>query len=100
KITVEDARLDWSAPAIRIDRLIRACTPEPGAWTLFRGERLKVAPISVSSDSTLSAGELAVQRSSIRVGTTSADIELGLVQPQGKRMMPATDWARGARIAA
>ena len=37
KVTVEDARVDWSAPALRVDRLIRGCTPAPGAWTTFRG---------------------------------------------------------------
>ena len=30
KLTVDDARVDWSAPALRVDRLIRACTPAPG----------------------------------------------------------------------
>lgn len=37
KITVEDARVDWNAPAMRVDRLVRGCTPAPGAWTVFRG---------------------------------------------------------------
>ncbi|GDY58115.1 methionyl-tRNA formyltransferase [Streptomyces violaceusniger] len=37
KITVEDAEIDWTAPALRVDRLVRACTPAPGAWTTFRG---------------------------------------------------------------
>src|SRR6476469_1201058 len=40
KINVTDARVDWSAPAMRVDRLIRACTPNPGAWSEFRGHRL------------------------------------------------------------
>lgn len=37
KITVEDAQVQWSAPALRVDRVVRGCTPAPGAWTLFRG---------------------------------------------------------------
>ena len=44
KITVEDALVDWTAPALRVDRLVRGCTPAPGAWTRFHGERLKLGP--------------------------------------------------------
>ena len=42
KVTVDDARVDWSVPALAVDRLVRACTPAPGAWTTFRGERLRL----------------------------------------------------------
>ena len=48
KISVEDARVDWSAPAMRVDRLIRACTPAPGAWTEFRGQRVKLGPVRLA----------------------------------------------------
>jgi methionyl-tRNA formyltransferase len=98
KIEVADARVDWSAPAIAVDRLVRACTPAPGAWTLFRGERLKLAPLRRSTEHVLAPGQLAADRDAVRVGSASGDLELGLVQPPGKRMMAAPDWARGARI--
>ncbi len=52
KITVEDARVDWRAPALRVDRVIRACTPAPGAWTEFRGERLKIVNARPAADRT------------------------------------------------
>jgi methionyl-tRNA formyltransferase len=98
KVTVEDALVDWSAPALRVDRLVRACTPEPGAWTTFRGQRLKLGPVRRRAASTLPIAQLQVERSAVLVGTATSDVELGLVQPQGKQMMPAPDWARGARI--
>ena len=44
KILVEDARIDWSLPAVAIDRQVRACTPAPGAWSTFEGERIKIGP--------------------------------------------------------
>ena len=47
KIEVEDARIAWTRPATAVDRLVRGCTPAPGAWTTFRGERLKVSPVTV-----------------------------------------------------
>src|SRR6266516_6392142 len=46
KITPELARVDWIRPATAIDRQIRACTPQPGAWTELAGVRLKVWPLA------------------------------------------------------
>lgn len=100
KITTDDARIDWTHPALRIDRVVRGCAPAPGAWTTFRGERLKLTgPVKLLADATdLAPGELAVAKNSVRVGTGSHGIELGEVRPQGKKPMRAADWARGARI--
>lgn len=100
KIAVEDARIDWAHPALRIDRVVRGCAPAPGAWTVFRGERLKISgPVKLLTDATeLAPGVLAVGKNSVRVGTGSHEVELGEVQPQGKKAMRAADWARGARI--
>ncbi|MFF4822234.1 methionyl-tRNA formyltransferase [Streptomyces sp. NPDC001312] len=100
KITVEDARVDWTAPALRVDRVVRGCTPAPGAWTTFRGERLKLiqaAPAPQRTD--LAQGALAVGKNDVHVGTGSYAVELLWVQAQGKKPMRAADWARGVRIA-
>lgn len=100
KISVEDARIDWSAPALRCDRVVRGCAPAPGAWTVFRGERLKVMSVALTADRTgLAPGELAAGKNSVHVGTGSHAVELLWVQPQGKKPMKAADWARGVRIA-
>ncbi|CAG7655345.1 methionyl-tRNA formyltransferase [Actinacidiphila bryophytorum] len=101
KITVEDAAVDWSAPALRVDRLIRGCTPAPGAWTLVGGERLKLGPVTLVPDRTdLAPGELAVGKNSVHVGTGSHAVLLGEVQPQGKKRMPAAAWSRGTHLPA
>ncbi|MEU6486027.1 methionyl-tRNA formyltransferase [Streptomyces sp. NPDC046887] len=100
KITVEDARLDFAAPALRVDRMVRGCTPAPGAWTVFRGERLKVVQaLPVPERSELAPGELAVAKNNVWAGTGSHAVELLWVQPQGKKPMRGADWARGVRIA-
>ncbi|MDT4914417.1 MAG: methionyl-tRNA formyltransferase [Pseudonocardiales bacterium] len=99
KLTVDDARVDWQAPGRHVDRTIRACTPAPGAWTTFRGERLKLGPVRLRGANDLAPGELRVSKSGVTVGTASIGVELGTVQPPGKRPMAAADWARGARIA-
>ncbi|MET9086632.1 methionyl-tRNA formyltransferase [Streptomyces sp. NPDC090075] len=99
KISVEDAKVEWSAPALRVDRVVRGCTPAPGAWTVFRGERLKliqVTPVPERTD--LAPAEIAVGKNSVHVGTGSYAVELLWVQAQGKKPMRAADWARGARI--
>ena len=101
KITVEDAEVDWSQPAIRVDRQIRACTPTPGAWTTLAGERLRLGPVAMLADDTsLAPGELGVDKVRVRVGTATHAVLLGAVQAPGKRPMAAADWARGARPAA
>ena len=97
KLTVEDAELDLTAPAQRVDRLVRGCNPSPGAWTTFRGERLKVLEVN-AVDEELKPGELRATKSSVMVGTGSKAVELVTVQPQGKKPMAAADWARGVRI--
>lgn len=101
KISVEDARVDWAAPALRVDRVVRGCAPAPGAWTTFRGERLKLMSLALTPDrGDLAPGEMAVAKSSVHVGTGSHAVQLQWVQPQGKKPMQAADWARGVRISA
>jgi len=101
KLAPADARVDWKLPAHLIDRAIRACTPDPGAWTEFDRARIRIfplTPLSPSSDlSSLAPGELHVSRGAVHVGTGSRPALLGDVQPTGKRRMPAADWARGLR---
>lgn len=100
KITVEDALIDWAAPALRVDRVVRGCTPAPGAWTVFRGERLKlIQAVPVPARTDLAPGELSAGKNNVHVGTGSYAVELLWVQPQGKKPMKAADWARGVRIA-
>ena len=92
KIGVEDARIDWAAPALRVDRVVRACTPAPGAWTTLRGRRVKLGPVELT-DRRLPAGELHGDL----VGTATTAVRLGTVRPEGKGEMAAVDWLRGLR---
>ncbi|PWJ25332.1 methionyl-tRNA formyltransferase [Branchiibius hedensis] len=96
KITVDDARIDWGTPAFAVDRHVRAMTPAPGAWTTFRGERLKILPVSVAEEE-LAPGVLRVGKRTVLVGTATQAVELGQVQAVGKKVMDAAAWARGVR---
>ena len=94
KINVEDAHIDWTQPGEVVDRLIRACTPAPGAWTTIRDERFKINSARLS-DFVLPPGRLEISKRSVRVGTATQALELDEVQAQGKKPMAAADWARG-----
>ncbi|MEJ2854495.1 MULTISPECIES: methionyl-tRNA formyltransferase [unclassified Saccharothrix] len=100
KVTVDDGRLDFAAPAAALDRVARAVTPDPGAWAEFRGERLKLGPVLPVDEDGLKPGELRVERKRVLVGTGTTPVALTDVQAQGKKRMAATDWARGVRIEA
>jgi methionyl-tRNA formyltransferase len=93
KIKVGDARVDWRAPALRVDRLVRACTPAPGAWTTFRDKRVKLGPVT-RTETQLPPGVLEGDL----VGTGTQAVRLGAVRPEGKGEMAAADWLRGLRL--
>jgi methionyl-tRNA formyltransferase len=106
KLTPDDAHVDWKLPAHLIDRQIRACTPDPAAWTEFDAARVKLWPVTLAAGAGLASGgpglvpgELLVDRNAVYAGTGSVPVKLGDVQPQGKRRMAAADWARGLRDA-
>lgn len=97
KITVDDARVDWTLPATAVDRLVRSCTPAPGAWTSYEGTRLKLGPVTPDPGEPLAPGRVRITKSAVHVGTGTTPVRLGQVQAHGKREMPAADWARGLR---
>ena len=99
KVTVEDARVRWDLPAHAVDRRIRAVTPNPGAWTMIGDLRVKVGPVTVEETSnSLAPGAIRIEKKGVHVGTGSHPVLLGQIQPPGKKLMNAADWARGARL--
>jgi methionyl-tRNA formyltransferase len=102
KITPSDAQVNWKLAAPAADRLIRACTPSPGAWTTLDGNRVKLGPLAgvAADDGTAvpAPGELRILGSGVLVGTGTLPVRLGEVQPDGKRRMQAAEWARGIRL--
>jgi methionyl-tRNA formyltransferase len=97
-LTKEDGRIDWSLPAIVIERMTRAYDPWPGAWTTWRGQTLKIGAALVDPDWRGDDPPGAIVDSQrFRVATGSGALEVLEVQPAGKRMMPAREWLRGQR---
>ena len=100
RITTQDARVDWNQPVDVVDRWIRACSPTPGAWSMVHGDRIGLGPtIQVIPDASAVPGQIAAEKKRVLVGAQGGYLELGSVQPMGKKQMPAADWARGYRDA-
>ncbi|WP_413450132.1 methionyl-tRNA formyltransferase [Georgenia phoenicis] len=100
RLEVTDARVEWAAPAVAVDRLVRGTTPAPGPWTTAPdGSRLKLGPVTVRADvDDLAPGALRATKKEVLVGTGNGAVELGQVAPAGRSWMAAADWARGARL--
>jgi methionyl-tRNA formyltransferase len=106
KLSRQDARVDWSAPAFHVDRHVRACTPAPGAWTTWGEDRVGLGPVTVIDEAAATQpaavptqpGEVRVTRDEVLVGCGDGRVvRLGEVRPPGKRAMAADAWARGVR---
>lgn len=102
KLSVDDARVRWTDPALAVDRHIRSVTPAPGAWTALGGERVKIGAARPSDDTApaLEPGRIEWDRHAFHVGTATTPMIVEKLQPPGKKMMNALDWVRGARIEA
>ncbi|MDR0945670.1 MAG: methionyl-tRNA formyltransferase [Bifidobacteriaceae bacterium] len=122
KIEAADALVDWSAPAIAVDRQIRACLPAPGPWTVLRGERVRLGVLEMDDAGApaegtaagsgggpqaapeglerLEPGVIRAGKRAVWVGTGTGPVRLGPVKPAGRGWMEAAAWARGARLAA
>jgi methionyl-tRNA formyltransferase len=98
KLTRDDALVRWELPAHVIDRMIRACTPSPGAWTtLPDGSVAKIGPVAPVEGPATTPGLVKASGTDVIVGTGGAPVKLTWIQPAGKKAMDAGDWWRGAR---
>ena len=98
KVTVDDARIDWSQRRRQVYDLIRGVTPAPGAWTMLGDARIKVLKGGVADATGLAPGQLRASSHCLLVGTSDGALELMAVQAPGKPAMAGADWARGARL--
>ena len=101
-ISKEMGVIDFSRPAISIDRLIRGMTPWPSAYTGLRGKQLKIWKAVPETQRDVSGhvpGEiLSVEKDSVIVAAGEGAIRLLELQIEGKKRMPAHDFLLGVRL--
>jgi len=99
KLGPDDLRLDWSASAAELERLVRVGP----AWTTFRGRRLRVLAASAQLGDPADGGPSpastepgTLEGSAVRTG--GGVLRLHQVQPESRRPLDAEEWLRGARV--
>jgi methionyl-tRNA formyltransferase len=97
----EDGAIDWSRPAVAIERQVRAYHPWPGAYTTdLAGERLVIrAARAVPSGPDLAPGQGGRAADQPAIGAGEGALAPLVVQPAGRRPMPYADYLRGRRLA-
>lgn len=94
KLTNDDRRIVWHESAVVTARRCRI----GGAWTELDGTRVRIGAVRLTDDvSSRSAGEGFVRDGGLRVATGDLDVEVVTLQPEGRKMMPASDWVNGRR---
>lgn len=103
KVKPVEGDIDWTRSAAEIANLVRALNPAPGAYSGFRGKRLKIWRAAPTSDAgtpgDASPGSLVVlERDRPAVTTGDGVLELLDVQLEGAKRLEATTFARGQRL--
>ncbi|MBZ5727107.1 MAG: methionyl-tRNA formyltransferase [Acidobacteriia bacterium] len=98
----EDGRIDWSRPAPEIHNRVRGLQPWPGAYTTFRGQTLHIWTAVVSGRGmpaqSCGSGKILSVRPLV-VACGSGALELRELQLEGRKRIPAADFANGQRLA-
>jgi methionyl-tRNA formyltransferase len=97
RIEATDEAIDWTEPAVRVVRRIRAMAPSPGAWTRFRGNRLKILKAQVDGRSGAPGTVVEVGSGRLLVAAGTGSVLINELASEGRRRMAAADWLRGAR---
>lgn len=96
----DDGRIDWTRPAVEIERRIRAFDPWPSAFTQWNGRRLRLFRARVArQDEPSAAGTIVAVGDSLRIATGAGCLECDELQLEGRKRLPAPEFVRGNAIA-
>jgi methionyl-tRNA formyltransferase len=98
KLSLENAHLDFSLPAVEVYNIYRSVTPEPGAYIFIDGIRLKILKAQFLPNRIQSTGIISQDGKKILLGLKDGCLELHEVQPFGKKPMSAQSWWNGLRV--
>jgi methionyl-tRNA formyltransferase len=97
KLDPKQGELDLARPADELARIVRAYSPDPGAYTFFRGQRIIVLRAKAVEGASAPHGTLDVKGGVPAVATGRGWLLLDEVKPAGRRAMTGAEWARGLR---
>ncbi len=102
KINPDEARIDWTAPALKVDRHIRGLSPFPGAWTEAGGMRVKIlmSRVAQSQSSQGAPGEILSANGVLTVACGDGAVDLLTLQRAGKRPQSTEEFLRGFPLSA
>jgi len=95
----EDGRIDWTRDARALHNQVRGLQPWPGAATVFRGQALHIWRSRVWSGSSAGAPGSFASLKPLVVNCGTGALELMEVQMEGRKRIPAADFANGQRLA-
>ena len=101
KVTREQARIDWTKPAVHVSRTIRAFDPVPGAFSALRGSEVKLFGARVALDVSGDPGVvLGIDEMGMLVACGTGGVRIAYAHPAGRRRLASLDWAQGRGVAA
>ena len=97
-IIKEDGRIDFSRPAVELERRLRAFTPWPGLYTTYAGGLLKVIEAQVTQGRGVPGTVLDVGPAGLEVACGQGALRWVKLQPEGKRAMEAREFLASRKI--
>lgn len=96
----EHAQLRWHEPAERLYALIRGCNPQPGAWTMFEGAKLRIfdCTLTGATEAGMPGRVLRVDSDGFEVRLNGGVLRIARVQPEGAKKLGAGEWAASAGL--
>jgi methionyl-tRNA formyltransferase len=101
KVHREQARIDWTRPAIEVSRVIRAFDPAPGAFSVLRSAEVKLFGARIAADAKGDPGTVVeIDEMGMLVACGEGGVRIAYAHPAGKRRLASLDWAQGRGVAA
>lgn len=107
RLRKEDGEIDWSRPAVQIERRVRAFNPWPSAYTWLAGKRLKILAAHVQNGERRDSRSppaapgtiIDLHNDFLSVATGDGNLDIGAVQLEGKKSLPIAAFVKGHWLA-
>ena len=93
-INKEDGKIDWNEKAVNIFNKIRAFNPWPGTYSNWQDKKIKIHEVRLTNEE-IPTGEAKIENRRLLIGTKDNALEIVKIQPEGKKIMTASDFILG-----